>query len=82
LLDRQPHRAGHHEERDEQRQSAERRGDGYQLGARLEELGILGPPPRIPGQHFRPASDGAQARGVEAGASEHPDRVDAPRMIG
>ena len=35
LLDRQAHRAGHDEDRDEQRQAAERRGDGDQRGARL-----------------------------------------------
>ena len=35
LLDRQAHRAGHDEDRDEQRQPAERRGDGDQRGPRL-----------------------------------------------
>ena len=79
LLDRQAHRAGHDEDRDEQRQPAERRGDGDQRGPRLLELGILGLAARVAGEHHRAAGGGAQARGVEAGAGEHADRVDAAR---
>ena len=82
LLDRQAHRAGHDEHRDEQRQPAERRGDGDQRRARLLELGILAPAARVAGEHHRAASGGAQARDVEAGAGEHADRVDPAGMAG
>ena len=82
LLDGQAHRAGHDEDRDEQRHSAERRGDGDQLGPRLQELGILGPAALVAGEHLRAAGGGAQARGVEARRGEHPDRVDPSGMTG
>ena len=82
LLDRQAHRAGHDEDRDEQREPAERRGDGDQRGPRLLELGILGLAARVAGEHGRAAGGGAQARGVEAGSGEHADRVDPPGMTG
>ncbi len=45
-------------------------------------FGILGPAARVPGEHHRAASGGAQPRGVEAGGCEHPDRVDASGMAG
>ena len=82
LLDRQAHRAGHDEDRDEQRQPAERRGDGDQRGPRLLELGMLGLAAGAPGEHHRAARGGAQARGVEARPGEHADRVDPARMSG
>ena len=43
------------------------------------ELGVLGLAARVAGEHLRAAGGGAQARGVEAGAGEHADRVDASR---
>ena len=46
------------------------------------ELGVLGLAARVAGEHLRAAGGGAQARGVEAGAGEHPDRVDPPGMTG
>ena len=46
------------------------------------ELGVLGLAARVAGEHDRAAGGGAQARGVEAGAGEHADRVDAPGMAG
>ena len=82
LLDRQAHRAGHDEHRDEQRQPGERRGDRDQRGPRRVELGMLGAAARAAGEHLRAAGGGAQPRGVEAGAGEHADRVDAPGMAG
>ena len=52
------------------------------VGPRLLELGVLGPAARVAGEHHRAAGGGAQARGVEAGAGEHADRVDAAGMAG
>ena len=82
LLDREAHRAGHDEQRDEQRQPAERRGHGDQRGPRRLQLGMLGAAARVAGQHDGAAGGGAQARGVEAGAGEHADRVDPAGMAG
>ena len=82
LLDRQPHRAGDDEHRDEQREPGERRRDGDQRDPRLLELGMLGLATCVAGEHLRAAGDGAQARGVEARAGEHADRVDASGMAG
>ena len=62
LLDRQAHRAGHDEHRDEQRQPAERRGDGDQRGPRLLELGVLGLAARVAGEHRRAARCAARRR--------------------
>jgi len=60
LLDRQCHRAGHDEHRNEQCEPGERCGDGDQRGPRLLELGILGAAPRGPGEHLGTGSGGAQ----------------------
>ena len=46
------------------------------------ELGILGLAARVAGEHCRAAARGAQARGVEARAGEHADRVDPSGMAG
>ena len=63
LLDRQAHRAHHDEDRDEQRQPAERRGDGDQRRLRREELGMLGLAACVAGvDHARRARRRAGAR--------------------
>ena len=55
---------------------------GINVDPRLLELGMLGLAACVAGEHLRAAGGGAQARGVEARAGEHADRVDASGMAG
>ena len=36
----------------------------------------------VAGEDVRAAGGGAQVRGIETGAGEHPDRIDPPGMTG
>ena len=83
LLDRQAHRAGDDEDRDEQRQPAERRGDGDQRGARLLELGVLGAAALVAGEHVGVLPAAARSREAsKPGPASTPIASTRPGMAG